>query len=481
MRYVVDKSFLHKRGGVWWYNRRIPKQYAHLDTRERIRMSLNTSSEDEAFALRDSLVEADSLYWFALSVAEDTGGPKGSQQVEAAHARYSSAKIRALAAGFQYRPLSVLVDKEPLDEVLHRLIEVRDRAGQNDKPKPKDAEALLGGAIEPKVRVSEALQIYFDEIALNEQIYKSDHQVYSWRKVKKASIAYFIEQVGDLEIEEITREQALKYKNWWASKMNPTDQRVKAITASTANRHIGNIRALYREYFKHIGREQQQNPFRNINFTVRIKKEVPAFEDNWVRSNILKPGALTGIRAELQLIVYMIIETGCRPSEIINLQPEDISLNCPVPFISIRSRSHGKAKREIKTVSSEREIPLVGVSLEAARRAGAVFPHYQDRNELFSANVMKAFRTRSLFPTEDHKVYSFRHSFEKRMQEANIDYGLRCLLMGHKTDRPAYGDGGSLSYRRDELLKIMHPFSGEIFEIFDVEHSAWALASSGTN
>ena len=63
---------------------------------------------------------------------------------------------------------------------------------------------------------------------------------------------------------------------------------------------------------------------------------------------------------------------------------------------------------------------------------------------------------RTLFPTPKHHIYSFRHSFEKRMLEAGLDYGLRCTLMGHKNDRPQYGDGGSLEFRRDELLKIAH-------------------------
>ena len=85
------------------------------------------------------------------------------------------------------------------------------------------------------------------------------------------------------------------------------------------------------------------------------------------------------------------------------------------------------------------------------------FPHYRDRGELVSANLLKAFRHRGLFPTTDYVIYSFRHAFEKRMLEAGIDYGLRCTLMGHKTDRPAYGDGGSMAYRRDELEKIAHP------------------------
>ena len=58
-----------------------------------------------------------------------------------------------------------------------------------------------------------------------------------------------------------------------------------------------------------------------------------------------------------------------------------------------------------------------------------------------------------------HRIYSFRHSFEKRMLEAGLDYGLRCTLMGHRNPRPEYGDGGSLIYRRDEMLKIVHPVS----------------------
>lgn len=47
------------------------------------------------------------------------------------------------------------------------------------------------------------------------------------------------------------------------------------------------------------------------------------------------------------------------------------------------------------------------------------------------------------------------------MQEAGLDYGLRCTLMGHKNTRPQYGDGGSLEYRRKEMLKIAHSVSEE--------------------
>jgi len=91
------------------------------------------------------------------------------------------------------------------------------------------------------------------------------------------------------------------------------------------------------------------------------------------------------------------------------------------------------------------------------------FPHYYDRNDLLSQMLMKAFRPRDLFPTKRHRIYSFRHAFEKRMIEAEIDTELRKILMGHADEQPKYGDGGSLAFRRDQLLKIAHPYSEDIF------------------
>jgi integrase len=269
--------------------------------------------------------------------------------------------------------------------------------------------------------------------------------------------------VVDLKLSEIARDHALAYQRYWTERERNGTAGAKPVKPNTVNRHLGNIRLFYSAYYKHVGDETRQNPFRNLFFKAKSRTEVPAFGDDWVRDKILAPGALLGLRPELQLITYMLIETGCRPSEIINLASGDIHLDCEVPFISIRPRE----KREIKTEASIRDIPLVGEALEAARRTPGGFPHYHDRGELFSANMMKAFGSHRLFPTEAHVIYSFRHAFEKCMQEANIDYGLRCLLMGHRNTRPSYGDGGALAYRRDELLKIVHPFSRDVFSRID--------------
>lgn len=471
MKRVEDNSYLERRGRVWWYNRRVPKKFAHLDSRKRIKESLGTTSLEQARYKRDRLAEADDHYWASLALADQVGPSVGRAACEAVQHRYKMATAKALAAGFIYKPIDHLATEASLEDALARLLAVHKQAGPAEVPKDRDAEALLGGAPKPTVTVSQAFEIYLSEIAYNAQLYKSPNQRASWEKTKRTSIQYFIDFAGDLPLGDITRDLALKYQSHWAKQVKPKNADTKPIAPNTANRHIGNVRSLYTDYFKHVGEEERPNPFRNMHFKAKARTEVPPFSSEWVKTKILAPGATRKWRPELQLITLMLIETGCRPSEIINLRVEDFHMHASVPYISIRARTD----REVKTDTSERDIPLVGISLEAAKRAAPrAFSHYYDKGELFSANMMKNFRNRKLLETPDHRIYSFRHAFEKRMQEANIDYGLRCLLMGHKTTRPVYGDGGSLEYRRDELLKIAHPFNARVMELFERENPAWA-------
>lgn len=472
MKRVEDNSYLEQRGRVWWYNRRVPRKFAHLDTRKRIKESLSTTSLEQARYKRDLLAEADDHYWASLQIADEAGPSTNREVSEAVRRRYKMATVKALASGFIYQPIDHLATEAPIEEALARLLAVQTQAGPQEIPKERDAEALLGGATKPTITVTEAFEIYLSEIAYNAQLYKSPNQRASWEKTKRTSIQYFIDFAGDIALEDISRELALKYQKHWARQVKPKDSKTKPMAPNTANRHIGNIRSLYTDYFKHIGEEERPNPFRNMHFKAKARTEVPPFSSDWVCKKILAPGATRRWNPELQLILLMLIETGCRPSEIINLRIEDFHMDGPVPYIAIRARTD----REVKTDTSERDIPLVGISLEAAKRAAPrAFSHYYDRNELVSANMMKNLRNRGLLETPNHKVYSLRHAFEKRMQEANIDYGLRCLLMGHKTTRPVYGDGGSLEYRRDELLKIAHPFDPRVMEQFERENPEWGV------
>lgn len=450
-----SKKYLKCRGGWWHYVRRVPKRYAAIDDRDWIQVALRTQSLEIAIMRRDALAEADGALWSARAL-EFSGGEPARDAWKVADRRYQAAVARAMAMGFVYRPIHELATLPDIDEIVERL-KVADKG---KAPTEAKAEALLGGVLEPedKTTVSEAFELYVSKIAFDDQYNKSDAQRRAWEKTKRTSIDYFIEQIGDIPLTEMTRDVATKYRDWWQSRMLPQKDGSKPITPNTANRHIGNMRSLYKRYFKYRGETDIEDPFRGFFFAGKSTVKRASFSDEWVQSRILVPGLFDGLRLELRIIIYLLIETGARLSEVVNLRPEDIRLDHDVPHIHIRAEQN----RELKTGDSQREIPLVGVALPAMRLCPNGFDHYYDRSTLVSANLMKAFKQRDLLPSSDHVIYSLRHSFEDRMLEGGLDYGLRCALMGHKNNRPEYGQGGSLAYRREQLERIAHPFDAEM-------------------
>ena len=450
-RNAADR-YLKCRNGKWQYYRRVPKEFAEHDNRGTIRVSLKTDSLTMARAKRDALAEADEQLWMTLASAKGSIArlldPATSQILK----RYEAARHRAMSKDYIYTPADQLAETANLEEIVSRLLEVA-KQPENEK---KEAEALLGGVNRPKIPVSKAFEIYCEKIALSDTVRKSPAQIKAWRKAKKRAVNNFIKICGDLSMNEIERRHGQAFYDWWGKRLIP-DPSGKAMAPNTANRDIGNMKKLFREYWAFEGEEERENPFRNLRYSDKQIEKVPHFENEWVREKMLNPTVFSGLNPQAVLICYALIETGCRPSEIANLKPENIILSGDTPHIKIRATND----RELKTSSSVREIPLVGVSLEAMKKAPQGFPHYHDKNNLLSITLHKGFRARKLFPTPKHKIYSFRHSFEKRMLEGGIDYGLRCDLMGHSNTRPDYGDGGSLSYRRNELEKIAHPMPYE--------------------
>lgn len=459
--YPKQDRFLTQRGDRWYYQRLVPSRFAHIDPRPRVRYSLRTSSVEVARLRRDALAEADLNYWTALAVEAAENDDVSDATLKAEEHRYNAAQTRALAYGFAYKPNATLARDlqtvEKVDRLLERVELIEQGRDSKGKPPPAETEAILGGVTKPKRRsmtVNKAFALYLDKIAFDEIAKKSEKQRYSWQKTKTTSINYFVDVIGDVAMEDITREMATAYRSWWIERMLPGDEQDKPAKANTANRHIGNMRRLYEDYFTHIGEEERTNPFRKMFFKDTDQdSKVPPFENDWVRSKVLAPGLFADLNDELRLMIYILIETGARTSEICNLRPEQIHLDADVPYIAIRPKG-----RELKTHTSRRDLPLVGVALEAMKHAPQGFPRYRDKGELVSANLMKAFRQRDLFPSPDHVIYSFRHAFEDRMLEVGVDYGMRCYLMGHKNNRPDYGKKGSLEYRQGLLLKFVHPY-----------------------
>jgi len=263
--------------------------------------------------------------------------------------------------------------------------------------------------------------------------------------------------IGNKPIADVDRNDALKFYRHLMAKVAPKEES-PTHSASYGRRQIRQVRLFYHEYYRHIGEKDRANPFDGLNFKKTEQKPRPSFTLQWIKDRILTKGALAGLNDEERAIVLILIDTGARLSEICNLTKERIHLEVPVPHIEIAPCFEEGKQREIKTRSSIRKIPLIGLSLAALTKFPNGFPRYQDKENSLSGTLNKFFRENGLFEVKRQTIYSFRHSFEDRMKEAGIDHELRCRLMGHNIDRPEYGTGGSLEWQHRELQKIEIPF-----------------------
>jgi integrase len=71
-----------------------------------------------------------------------------------------------------------------------------------------------------------------------------------------------------------------------------------------------------------------------------------------------------------------------------------------------------------------------------------------------SATLNKYLWENDLRPTQDHTVYSLRHSFKDRLIAVEAPDSLIDSLMGHKTYKPRYGRGPSLELKLKFLEQI---------------------------
>ncbi|TPI59867.1 integrase [Mesorhizobium sp. B3-1-3] len=466
---ISPDRYLHCRGGIYQYHRRVPAQLALIDKRfpPIIRLSLETDDILTAREKRNIYEQAHNDYWAALISDECSAGD--------ALDRYGQAVRHAKALGFSYRTAAE-VAKLPIEEIVQRVVAV-----MGEKTPATAVQAVLGTVDLPAVTFTEVLEIYEKMIASTQLMGKSVRQRARWKTKLEWAIAGFHDVIGVVEIGSITREMTTRYKEYWVKKIVPdvkdrkdqqaskdqlSGERPKLYSVSTGNRAIGALSKLYKAYYTHIGQRDRQNPFADLSFSEPKKKKRkairPPFSTGWIVEKFLHGSALDGMNEEARGIFLALIETGARPAEICNLRRDDIVLDGPVPHIRIRPSMDLDDPFELKTGSSERDIPLVGVALKVFQKFQDGFPRYYDNSNSFSATCNKYLEENNLLETEKHVVYSLRHAFEDRMKNAKIDAEVRKMMVGHSIDRPEYGEGGGLRLWQKGLKRMALPFDPRV-------------------
>ena len=152
-------------------------------------------------------------------------------------------------------------------------------------------------------------------------------------------------------------------------------------------------------------------------------------------------------------LVALLSDSGLRLGEAVGLVSEDVVLDGPYPHLRVVERPW----RRLKTQSSNRLVPLVGESLWAAERALSVthsdflFPKYcnEQANKADSASgaLSKWLKPRV---QQGQVLHSFRHTFRDRLRNVGCPFDIQERLGGWST--PGVGS----SYGQGYGLEILH-------------------------
>jgi integrase len=453
---VRIKHLIKAPNGSYQYKRRIPEELRPLfNDKEFFRKNLGTSDLAEASkqvqkltlelnakwqSLRPAMkVEGGPLTEAALSILQEIGLSPGAA-LEPSWADYKSdifedyMEKRYGDSYLAYRHQAITGANEDVDWFF------RNKANPIDQ---EIARLVTTPSRDVLIRLSKALQSYLEE-----------HEKGSDKKfISDATRA--IEAVtkicGDLPLTSFTRQQATEVRN----------ALLKAKRASTTvRRTLNSIVAVFNHGLKQFDLPQN-NPFAELPIKGEgndSKKRLPFNNDELIQ-------IARGCKSkddQPRWIVAMLLETGARAQEIIGLRKEDLSLSSQVPFIRIRENK--KLGRTLKTKASEREVPLVGIALWAAKHAyehtndpdGWLFTNYTKNGKITAASaeatINKWIRSLGINKTS----HSFRHALADRLRNEGASDELRRSIGGWSKQSidEKYGSGHNLRRKHDILAKI---------------------------
>lgn len=230
----------------------------------------------------------------------------------------------------------------------------------------------------------------------------------------------------------------------------------RGLVSSSAKRVFASVRAMVNFVICEYGLKAT-NPFLHVFFPELndTKKRMP-FSTMEIR---LLHDKCRSTDDDVRHLAALISDTGVRLAEATGLKVSDIKIGGPIPYIHIRPNPI----RRLKTKQSERQVPLIGASLWAAKRILATssgdyaFPRYV-KNGTCLANSASAILNKWIRSNigNDLVVHSMRHKFRDRLREVGCPPEITDSLGGWSRNSigESYGDGYSLKAKHEWLSKI---------------------------
>jgi integrase len=310
---------------------------------------------------------------------------------------------------------------------------VRDTSISSLKVDPKQPQSECPSLLD-------ALEVYLEQ--------KGKGRPKTFRVAAERSCNYLIGLCGNKPLSDYTRQDALQFRDWLIA---------RGLTGSSITRNFSYLKAVINFALSEYALDVR-NPFIGVyhdrSAGVLVRKPIPMEAIRNVQSEC------RAIDDDMRWLIALISDTGMRLAEVAGLLKQDfIGLDTDIPHVCIIKHPW----RNLKTASSEREIPLVGEALWAARRiieadtaSNFAFPRY-NRGSATAANSASAALNKWLkqYVPVGCTMHSFRHSMRDRLRAVQCPPDIADEIGGWTTDGvgQGYGSGYPMSVTREWLEK----------------------------
>lgn len=439
---LVSIKFVYQRGSTSYYQRKIPKDLLHRYGGS-THIKINLKTLDPALVARkvQTLNFQHESLWEAL---------RRDPSITPSSLRESA---RLLLAQHGLKPAPAVNDDPELFH-FYELLESKaieyaqgDELEYRDTPieeylSPTEIEAIKLLNEKPQLLLSDALPIYLEGHAKQSNKRFTDGTTRIWETL--------IAICGDKPVDTFSRADANTYV---------TKSLENGVKTTTVRRRIATIKAIFNTVIaeKELTRT---NPFLRIRIA-------GLGEDAGERTSFT-PEQLESFKQlllkaddEPRWVLALQVDLGCRLGEALGLAIDDIHLDVPVPYLSIKPHPW----RSLKTKNSKRDVPLVGMSLWAAQRVIAnkkpgqlyAFPKYTDGIICKADSASSALNKWSKAQGIPKTTHELRHTLRDRLRNVNApDVVIDAIGgWGQNSIGESYGQGYSIENMKSWLDKIV--------------------------
>lgn len=290
----------------------------------------------------------------------------------------------------------------------------------------------------PRPRISTAFEIYLRE---NHSAHRRKFRLNAHHYFK-----LFYEHFGDLTLDELRHSHITEYRDI---------QLARGLHPNSVRKHNNMLNAMITMAFKHLDIDRL-SPFRGLKIRGEMEnmRPIPKIDSQLMQR---VKDAMVQHPSTAHLIGLIQLNTGMRISEPSLARLHDLVLDHEIPHLWVRKN----VLTDRKTKASIRAVPLVGVSLAAARQlqqraqsngSDWLAPQYANEigNSTCSATLNKSLKHLNF------RSHMFRHAFIDRLKARNdVPLALAESITGHGRNPTDFVNYGSVGYTLEQKLEIV--------------------------